>query len=257
MLAALLANGVYPDPFRSTNQRQIPRADFEVPWWYRSDFAVEDTARRTFLDFSGVVSAADVYVNGRLVAPASRVTGAYTRHELDITPLVRQGTNTVAFRVRPNDPNRDLTMGWLDWLQPPPDRNMGLVRDVLVRRGGPVALRDAHVVTKLAVPSLATADLTVRAQVRNDTGSAVTTQVTGSVGGTRFARTVTLGAHESKTLSFSPPTSPACTSPARRCGGRPAWAGSRCTAWTSPPPWPARRRTPRTRASASGTCGPR
>ncbi|MFF4717359.1 exo-beta-D-glucosaminidase [Streptomyces eurythermus] len=204
VLAALLANGVHPDPFRSTNQRQIPRADFDVPWWYRSDFAVEDTTRRTFLDFSGVVSAADVYVNGRLVAPASRVTGAYTRHELDITPLVRPGTNTVAFRVRPNDPNRDLTMGWLDWLQPPPDRNMGLVRDVLVRRGGPVALRDAHVVTKLAVPSLASADLTVRAQVRNDTGSAVTTEVTGSVGDIRFARTVTLGAHESKTLSFSP-----------------------------------------------------
>ncbi|MFG2602451.1 sugar-binding domain-containing protein [Streptomyces sp. NPDC048514] len=204
VLAALLADGVYADPFHSTNLQKVPRADFQVPWWYRSDFTVEDTGRRTALDFSGVVSAADVYVNGRQVAPASEVTGAYTHHELDITPLVRSGENTVAFRVRPNDPDKDLTMGWLDWLQPPPDRNMGIVRDVLVRRGGPVALRDAHVVTELAVPSLATADLTVKARARNDSGTAVTAEVSGTVAGARFTRTVPLAAHESKTVTFSP-----------------------------------------------------
>ncbi|MBL1084617.1 exo-beta-D-glucosaminidase [Streptomyces actinomycinicus] len=208
VLAALLANGVYADPFHSTNQQQIPKADFEVPWWYRSDFTVADTAGRTYLDFSGVVSAADVYVNGHRVAEAARVAGAYTRHELDITALVRSGTNTVAFRVQPNDPNKKLTMGWLDWLQPPPDRNMGLVRDVLVRRSGPVALRDAHVVTELAVPSLAAADLTVKALARNDTDAPVTAEVGGSVGGVRFTRTVPLAAHETKSVTFSPAGTP-------------------------------------------------
>ncbi|KMS88322.1 MULTISPECIES: glycoside hydrolase family 2 protein [Streptomyces] len=208
VLAALLANGVYPDPFHSTDQQKIPRADFEVPWWYRADFTVRDTRQRTSLDFSGVVSAADVYVNGRQVAKAADVTGAYTRHELDITSLVRSGTNTVAFRVRPNDPLDDLTMGWIDWIQPPPDQNMGLVRDVLVRRGGPVALRDAHVVTKLAVPSLATADLTVEARASNATDAPVTAEVGGSVDGTEFRTTVSLAAHETKTVTFSPADTP-------------------------------------------------
>ncbi|MFF4839745.1 glycoside hydrolase family 2 protein [Streptomyces collinus] len=204
VLAALLADGVYPDPFHSTDQQKIPRDDFQVPWWYRSDFTVEDTGPRTRLDFSGVVSAADVYVNGHQVAGAADVTGAYTRHELDITSLVRSGTNTVAFRVRPNDPNKHLTMGWLDWLQPPPDRNMGLVRDVLVRRDGPVVLRDAHVVSELSVPALDTADLTVRAQARNDSDAPVTAEVTGSVAGTRLTRSVPLAAHETKAVTFSP-----------------------------------------------------
>lgn len=85
VLAALLANGVYADPFYSTNQQKIPRADFEVPWWYRSDFTVADTSERTYLDFSGVISAADVYVNGKQVATTTDVTGAYTDHELDVT----------------------------------------------------------------------------------------------------------------------------------------------------------------------------
>ncbi|RZU36481.1 exo-1,4-beta-D-glucosaminidase [Streptomyces sp. BK022] len=204
VLAALLAEGRYPDPFRSTNLSKIPKADFKVPWWYRSDFTVDDTSRRTRLDFSGVVPAAEVHVNGHRVATDTQVEGAYTRHELDITELVRPGRNTVAFRVRPNDPNRDLSMGWLDWLQPPPDQNMGLVRDVLVRRGGPVALGDAHVVTDLAVPSLDSADLTVKARVRNDTGRPVTALVTGSAAGTTLVRRVPLAAHESRTVAFSP-----------------------------------------------------
>lgn len=107
-----------------------------MPWWYRSDFTVTDTSERSYLDFSGVISAADVYVNGHRVAKTADVAGSYTHHELDITSLVRAGTNTVAFRVQPNTPNKKLTMGWIDWLQPPPDENMGIVRDVLVRRGG-------------------------------------------------------------------------------------------------------------------------
>ncbi|MGW1555500.1 glycoside hydrolase family 2 protein [Streptomyces sp. NPDC002144] len=204
VLAALLADGVHADPFYSTNQQKIPKADFQVPWWYRSDFTVADTAERTYLDFSGVISAADVYVNGKQVATTKDVTGAYTDHELDVTSLVRQGTNTVAFRIQPNDPNKNLTMGWIDWLQPPPDENMGIVRDVVVRRGGPVALRDAHVVTKLDVPSLASADLTVKAQARNDSDAPVTATVSGSIGPTTFTRSVSLAAHETKTVTFTP-----------------------------------------------------
>ncbi|MGW1747433.1 glycoside hydrolase family 2 protein [Streptomyces sp. NPDC002092] len=208
VLAALLANGVYADPFYSTNQQKIAKADFQVPWWYRSDFTLADTSERTYLDLSGVISAADVYVDGHQVATAQDVAGAYTHHELDVTALVRSGTNTVAFRIRPNDPDKGLTMGWIDWLQPPPDGNMGVVRDVLVRRGGPIALRDAHVVTSLDVPSLASADLTVKAQARNDSGATATSTVSGSIGTTTFEKTLTLAAHETKTVSFTPSDTP-------------------------------------------------
>ncbi|WP_329461723.1 glycoside hydrolase family 2 protein [Streptomyces sp. NBC_01431] len=204
VLAALLAAGKYPDPFYSANQQKIPAADFAVPWWYRSDFTVADTNSRTYLDFSGVISAADVYVDGKQVAAKDTVTGAYTRHELDVTDLVRSGTNTVAFRIQPNNPDKDLTMGWIDWLQPPPDRNMGIVRDVTVRRGGPVALRDAHVVTALALPSLSSADLTVKAQARNDSAAPVTATVSGTVGQVSFSQDVTLAAHETKSVTFTP-----------------------------------------------------
>jgi exo-1,4-beta-D-glucosaminidase len=199
--AGLLQNNVYPDPFFSTRMKDVPTAQFQVPWWYRTDVTLDGSGQRTYLDFSGVLSKADVWVNGTRIAAKDQVNGAYTRHDLDVTAQVHEGLNSVAFKVYPNDPNKDLSMGWIDWAQTPPDRNMGIVRDVLVRRSGPVALRGAHVVTKLA-SGLNHVDLTVKADVRNDSASAVSSVVSGTVAGTPISQTVSLAAKEKKTVTF-------------------------------------------------------
>jgi exo-1,4-beta-D-glucosaminidase len=179
--------------------RDVPKERFQVPWWYRTDLNLADTSRRTYLDFSGVLSKADVWVNGTRVATKDQVNGAYTRHDLDITALVHEGANGVAFKVYPNDPNKDLSMGWIDWAQTPPDQNMGIVRDVLVRRSGPVAVRGAHVVTKLTAGHV---DLTVKAVVRNDSDAPVSTVVAGTVADRPISTTVSLAAKEKKTVTF-------------------------------------------------------
>ncbi|MEV0351026.1 fibronectin type III domain-containing protein [Nonomuraea sp. NPDC050680] len=204
VLAGLLENNVYSDPFFSTNMQSIPTADFDVPWWYRSDFTLgSETGLRTFLDISGVMSSADVWVNGSQVATAAQIAGAYTRNERDITALVHPGANSVAFRVNANNPNNHLTIGWIDWVQVPRDDNTGIFRDVLIRRSADVSLRDAHVITNLAVPALDRADLTIKADVRNGTGSAVTTTVSGTIGSLTFSQNVSLAANETKRITFS------------------------------------------------------
>ena len=203
VFAGLLQNNRYPDPFYSTNMRNVATTDFSVPWWYRADFTLgSETGLRTYVDFSGVLSKADVWVNGAQVANSTQVVGMYTRHEFDLTSVVRSGTNSIAVRVYPNDPNRDLTTGWIDWVQTPPDKNMGIVRDVRVRRSGSVALRNAHVITTLVTPTLDSATVTAKAAVRNDSASAVTATVTGTVAGTPLSQTVSLAARETKTLTF-------------------------------------------------------
>ncbi|SDZ30834.1 exo-1,4-beta-D-glucosaminidase [Amycolatopsis xylanica] len=199
--AGLLANGKYPDPFYSTNMKNVNKADFSVPWWYKADLNVDSTDKRTYLDFSGVLSRADVWVNGTKVADSAQVRGAYTRHDLDITAQVKQGANAIALKIYPNNPNADLTMGWIDWAQTPPDQNMGIVRDLLVRRSGPVALRGAHVNTKLAT-NLGHADLTAKVDVRNDSSAAVTATVSGTVAGVAISQNVSLAAKEKKTVTF-------------------------------------------------------
>ncbi|NUR72133.1 MAG: carbohydrate-binding protein [Hamadaea sp.] len=206
VLGALLQNGVYADPFYSTNMKNIPTTDFTVPWWFRSEFSLADEPGvRTYLDFSGVISRADVFVNGVQVATNSQIAGAYPRFELDVTAQARVGTNAVAFRISPNNASSDLTTGWIDWLQNPPDRNMGIFRDVKIKRAGPVSLRGAHVLTSVT-SGLDSATLTAKVDARNDTASAVTAVVSGSVAGVAVSSTITLAARESKTVTFSPVT---------------------------------------------------
>ncbi|WP_214327765.1 glycosyl hydrolase 2 galactose-binding domain-containing protein [Nonomuraea sediminis] len=201
VLAGLLQNGVYQDPFYSTNMSSIPTADFDVAWWYRADFTLDSqTGLRTFLDYSGVISGADVWVNGTKV---DTVTGAYAHHELDVTAQVHPGVNSVAFKVNPNDPKANLTIGWIDWVQLPRDDNMGIFRDVVVRRSADVSLRDAHVITNLNVPALDSAALTIKADVRNGTSSAVTATVKGTIGSLAFQQDVSLAANETKRVTFT------------------------------------------------------
>ena len=57
-----------------------------------------------------MLSKADVWVNGTRIATKDEVNGAYTRHDLDITAQVHDGANSVAFKVYPNDPTKDLSM---------------------------------------------------------------------------------------------------------------------------------------------------
>ncbi len=202
VLAALLAAGAYPDPFFSTNMRNIPTADFTVPWWYRSEFTLADEpGARTSLDFSGVMSSADVFVNGTQIANNTQVAGAYPRHELDITSVARVGVNAVVFRFYPNNSSQHLTTGWIDWTQLPPDRNMGIFRDVLVRRHGTVALRDPHVLVNLNA-GLTSATLTVKVDARNQSAQSVSTTISGRVAGIAISTTVTLAANERRRITF-------------------------------------------------------
>jgi exo-1,4-beta-D-glucosaminidase len=203
VFAGLLANNKYPDPFYSTNLKSANASDFTVPWWYRAELNLgTETGLRTSLDFSGVISAADVWVNGTQVASHTDIAGMYPRHELDVTGQLHAGTNAVAFKVYPNDPGKNLTTGWIDWVQTPPDRNMGIVRDVLVRRTAGVALRDTHVLTQLSVPGLGHADLTAKTSVRNDSASSAHVVVSGTVAGSSVSQTIDLAAHATRVLSF-------------------------------------------------------
>ena len=202
VFAGQVQAGLFPNPYFSTNMRDVPTSAYNVPWWYRADLTLgSEAGLRTYLNLTGVLSKADVFVNGSQIATNTQVVGAYTTHERDVTALVHPGVNSVAIKVYPNDPNRDLTMGWIDWLQTPPDKNMGIVRDVVVHRGGGVALRDAHVVTRLTA-ARDRADLTVKADVRNDTDAALSAVVSGTVAGQAISQTVSLAAHETRTIAF-------------------------------------------------------
>ncbi|MEU4806719.1 glycoside hydrolase family 2 TIM barrel-domain containing protein [Actinosynnema sp. NPDC023587] len=205
VLAGLVAGGGYPDLDQGENLKQVDRAGFTVPWWYRKVFTAAPRAgSHTFLRLDGgVISRGEVWLNGTLVAGSDRVVGAYPAHEFDVTPLLRDGDNALAIRASSADPREDLSIHFIDWAQLPPDFNQGLHRHVRFAATGPVSLRSPRATADLPLPSLASAVVTVEVDARNNTGAPVTADVSGTIGLAPFSRRISLAAGESRTVTFT------------------------------------------------------
>ena len=215
LMAGLLENGRYPNIFHDDTMAKVPAEQFDVDWWYREQLTVHPRkGGRTFLVVNGVSGKADLWINGTKIAEGAQLQGSYARLEYDITPYVRDGANAIALDVSRNDaditkfdtPMRYLTQNQIDWNPMAPDQNTGLQYAPRIVQEGPVSVRDAHVLQDDA-PDLSTADLTVKADVRNNTGSAQRVVVSGTVthGSTRVAceATVTVPAHTTRAVAIT------------------------------------------------------
>ncbi len=218
----LLGNKVYPDPFFGMNLRSFPGVSypigqnfsnldmpadspFKVSWWYRTEFeAAKGNGRQVWLHFDGINFRANVWVNGKRIAESKQVAGAYRIYEFNITDaVVDEKPNALAVEVFPPDVG-DLAITWVDWNPMPPDKNMGIWRDVYTTTTGPVALRYPQVISKVDIPALDKARLTVSAEVTNPGNTAAKATLKGAIEKVAFQQTVELAPRETRQVTFSP-----------------------------------------------------
>jgi len=204
-MAALVANGLYPDLYLGTNLENVDTGQFRGPWWYRTEFDVtaEDTGKVARLQFAGINYSADIWLNGEQLAARELIVGAFRVHELDVTGRLVAGRNALAVAVHPPQPG-DFTIGFVDWNPHPPDENMGIWRPVSLRLTEAVSLNDVAVQTEVDLETLESAGITVSAVVRNHSDAEVKTKVSGRIEDLSFAADVILAPYESKLVSFTP-----------------------------------------------------
>ncbi|MGH9400681.1 MAG: glycosyl hydrolase 2 galactose-binding domain-containing protein [Terriglobia bacterium] len=227
VLAALVAAKVYPDPNYGMNLRSIPGTSYPIGgnfsfdampkdspfrpgWWYRTQFTIPAGAqgKELWLRFNGINNSANIWLNGHQVADTNRVTGMYRAYELNVTADALPGqVNTLAVEVFTPTPN-DLSITFVDWNPLPPDKDMGIFRSIYLTSSGPVTLRNPQVITKLDLPSLDVARLTVAADVQNATDHPVEGSLKGAIGGVAFSKTLTLAPHERRRVTFTPAAYP-------------------------------------------------
>ncbi len=223
VVAALVADETFSDPYFGQNLRAIPGTSYPVgqnfsvlpmpkdspfwcSWWYRVEFRLpsEYKGRRVWLNFEGINNRANVWVNGRKIANSNEIAGAYRTYELDVTPLVsRSKENVIAVETIAQTEN-DLGINWVDWNPAPPDKDMGLWRDVYLRSSGPVTVRYPQVITHFPRRSLDQADLTVEADLHNASDQKVTGILSGQIGQIAFKKTIALNPGELRTVQFTP-----------------------------------------------------
>jgi len=219
----LVDNKVYADPFVGMNLRMMPGCSypiganfslrpmpedspFRVSWWYRTEFQLPAAYRdrNVWLHFDGINFRANIWLNGKQIATSDQIAGTFRVHELNIRDTARGGElNTLAVEVFPALPD-DLGWTWVDWSPMPPDKNMGIFRDVYLTSSGPLTLRYPQVVTHFDLPSLETAHLTVNAEARNASDREVEGVLSGRIEGIRFSQRVKLGPRETRSVSFTP-----------------------------------------------------
>jgi len=222
VVAAQVKSGLLPDPFYGMNLRQYPGvgypigfnfsnipmppdSPYAVSWWYRKEFSVPAgyTGKTVWLNFRGINYRANIFLNGKRIANSSEVAGAWRTYEFNVTSAIKPGTNVVAVQVWAPTEN-SLAITFVDWNPSPPDKNMGLWREVYLTTSGPVALRYPAVLSRVDSPGNNTAHLTVTAQVKNGSDHPVKGTLKGRIENIEFAQPVELAAGESKDVVCSP-----------------------------------------------------
>ena len=227
VLSALVKDQVYPEPYTGMNLRSIPGttyplfedfsnlmmppgSPFRHAWWYRTEFNLpaEYRGKTLWLAFDGINYRANVWMNGVQVATADKVAGMWRLFEFDVTTAARPGrANSLAMEVFPPQP-RDLSITLVDWAPMPPDKEMGIWRDVHILTTGPLRLRYPAVITKLESPANDRASLTVRAELTNSADHAVAGVLKGKIESIEFQQPVRLGARETRVIRFTPQAFP-------------------------------------------------
>ena len=222
VVGALVTDKTYPDPNYGTNLKSFPGMNysdknlfanqdmpegspFRCSWWYRTEFTppAGELKKTEWLNFLGINYRANIWVNGHKVADANDVAGTYRSYEFDASKFLQAGTiNAIAVEVFAPE-KYDLGITWVDWNPTPPDKDMGIWKEVFLRSSGDVAVRNPFVTSKLDA-EYKTAELTISGEVRNVSNEPVKGVLRAEVDGISLLQPVELAAGESKIVKFAP-----------------------------------------------------
>ena len=222
VVGALVADHTLPDPDYGLNLRSFagfssssegPFSNRDMPadspyrcsCWFRTEFSTPPAlvGKAVWLQFLGINYRANVWLNGKKIADRADVAGAYRSYEFRINELLKKsGKNTLAVEVFAPEKN-DLGLTWVDWNPTPPDKDMGIWREVLLTVSGNIALRRPFVQSKLG-PDHKSAELALSAELRNTTAHPVNAVLHAEFEATHLSQPVEFAANETKIVRFSP-----------------------------------------------------
>ncbi len=221
VVGALVTDKTLPDPDYGLNMKSFPGAalggeepfsnrdmpadsPYRCSFWFRTEFPSPAglASKAAWLHFLGINYRANIWLNGKKIADRADVAGAYRYYEFRVDALLnRSGKNALAVEVLAPEKN-DLGLTWVDWNPTPPDKDMGIWREVFLSDSGEMALRAPFVSAKLDSDYEAAA-LTLSAEVRNTTDHPVKAVLHAEVAGRHLSQPVEFAASESRVVRFT------------------------------------------------------
>jgi exo-1,4-beta-D-glucosaminidase len=221
VVGAQVTAKILPDPDYGMNLKQFPGfvsdnkgvfatrdmpsdSPYRCSFWFRTEFAVASSSNpASWLHLLGINYRANVWLNGKKIADKADVAGAYREFEFPVEgALNKGGSNALAVEIFAPE-KWDLGITWVDWNPTPPDKDMGIWREIFLSETGDVSLRKPFVNSKLG-SDYKSAALTASAVLTNTTGHPVKSTLQVELAGIQLAQPVELAAKESKTVRFTP-----------------------------------------------------
>ena len=221
VVGAQVTDKVLPDPDYGLNLKQFPGFDanrhslfanvdmpadspYRCSFWFRTelDWSPDAAKPATWLHFLGINYRANVWVNGKKIADKADVAGAYRTFEFPLKQALNaQGANVLAVEVFAPE-KYDLGLTWVDWNPTPPDKDMGIWREVFLSKSGDVSLRRPFIGAKPSA-DYKSATLTATALLTNVADHPVKAVLNVEVNGATISQPVELAVKESKTVRLT------------------------------------------------------
>lgn len=201
VLGALIKNNIYKDVFVGKNLESIPKEEFDYAWWFRKEIKLtkDEINRNPSLLFEGIVYSANVWLNGKLIAAASEIKGAFRRFVIPIKENVVAGKNILAVEVFPAKPG-DYNIGFVDWNPRPQDNSMGLWRSVKLLFNAGVEISDPYVNSIFENHDYSKVNLEASVDLTNHTDKEQNTFLNFKIGKTSVSKKVQLNPYETKNV---------------------------------------------------------
>ena len=222
VLAAQIASGQFRDPYYAMNLRDIPGTSYPLgdifshdpmpadspyvcSWWYRTTFPAPPL-KGAVLHFDGINYRANIWLNGKKIADAKDIAGAYRTYAFDIGAELAKGEHsTLAVEVfAPSE--KELGINWVDWNPAPADKDMGLWGKVYLEQTGGVEIREPAVATHFSGSDLRKSDISVVAELHNASSESTSGVLRAELPelNVRVEQPVTLAPHETRSVGFDP-----------------------------------------------------
>ncbi len=205
VLGSLATNKIVDDPGFGINMQDVDPSQFMQSWWFRTTFELSptDLKKMVSLRFNGINYRADLWVNGQKVAGNDVFAGTYLMFSFNINNYVREGDNTLALKLI-QTADGEYSVGFCDWNPLPPDRNMGIFRDVYLEINDGIKIRSPFVYSKVDTATKSSADLFIQTEIVNSSDKSVEgiVRVDYEIG--TVEKKVTVDAHDTLSVRFTP-----------------------------------------------------
>ncbi len=168
VLNSLVQAGIYKDIYKDKNLKNIPVGQFDTSWLFRNVFKLDELAPISIISFEGINYKANVWLNGKLIFDKNELFNPFRQYEKNISEILQPGENVLLIEVFPPKPG-DFNIGFVDWNPAPPDKSMGITRNVNLYFNKGIQLNNTFVEAKLD-KDYHSADLFISTELTNHSG---------------------------------------------------------------------------------------